>query len=186
MTLTLERGHSDLFREILGFMASNPGRFPEVTLCTLRNAILLGRTEIVKILWHSRAQLVESAKQVHWIFFEAALLCEIVHEVAPLVNVLCEMGLNMTAMSDTGTGSALAAASRTPNAAMIPRLLAANAPIGSTAIGYDCVGTDTNCCCKAYEHRFSDIEDFNALHVAIQNDHYALVWLLLSHGADAQ
>ncbi|KAH6097357.1 hypothetical protein HBI56_052490 [Parastagonospora nodorum] len=181
--LALERGHSYLFGEILGFMSSNPGRFPEVTWCTLRNAVLLGRTEVVKILWHSRPQLIESAKLVPWIFFEAALLCETVQEVNPLVNALCEMGLNMTAMSDTGKGSALAAASRTPNAAMISRLLAANAPIYSVAMGHGCVGTGTNCCCKAYKHKFYDIKGFNALHVAIENDHYALVRLLLSRGA---
>ncbi|KAH5026022.1 hypothetical protein HBI82_124370 [Parastagonospora nodorum] len=184
--LALERGHSYLFGEILGFMSSNPGRFPEVTLCTLRNAVLLGRTEVVKILWHSRPQLIESAKLVPWIFFEAALLCETVQEVNPLVNALCEMGLNMTAMSDTGKGSALAAASRTPNTAMISRLLAANAPIYSVAMGHDCVGTGTNCCCKAYKHKFCDIKGFNALHVAIENGHYALVWLLLSRGAAVQ
>lgn len=52
--IALDRGHSDLFGEVLSFMASNPGRFPEVILCTLHNAVLLGRTEIVKTLWHSR------------------------------------------------------------------------------------------------------------------------------------
>lgn len=102
------------------------------------------------------------------------------------MNVLCEMGLNMTAMSDTGRGSALAAASITPNAAMISRLLMANAPFYSMAIGCDCVGTGTNCCCQAYEHRFCAFNAFNALHMAIKSDHYALVRLILSYGADVQ
>jgi hypothetical protein len=167
-------------------MSSNPGRFLEVTLCTLRNAVLLGRTKAVKILWHNRPQLIESAKQAPWIFFEAALLCRLPRGIDPLVNALCRMGLNKTATSETGRGSALAAASKNPNMAMMSRLIAANAPIHSIAIGHDCVGKDTRCCCHGYKCRLRDIKGLNALHVAIRNDHYALFRLLLSRGAAVQ
>jgi ankyrin repeat protein len=184
--LAVHKGHAELIDKFLRYMVSRPGRFPNVTLCTLRNAILLGRTNIVRLLYIYQPLLLDAAKHVPWVFYEAAVLCEDIAVSTHLVRLLRFYGLDMTAVGPAGRGSSLVAAALAPNEAMVRRLMAAKIPMDSISTGTEGCCVSTTCCCRAYEEKTHSIQGISALLVAIDRNHHDLVKVLLIHGANTK
>lgn len=182
--LATNKGHLDLVESLLEYASSMTEHFSEVTRCTIRGALLLGRTEVVTSLYSQCPVLFDEAKAVPWMFFEAAAVCEDVKSAESLVNLLCDWGFDITSTSAPDNGSALAAASKVRNMAMIRSLILAEVVMNTVAVGANDSCVESTCCCEGYKAKFYGTCGKSALHIAIDNDHYALVQLLLSHGAD--
>jgi ankyrin repeat protein len=185
LDLAIARGHYHLVEDLIKYVTSSSGMYPDVTVYTLRNTISLGRADIVQLLLNSQPILLEAAQAMPWIFYEAAAACEDVYEAITLVEMLRKKGLDMTATDASGYGSALAVASQHPNMLLVQRLIVAKFPTNGIAAGpinpYHNGIRNSECDWAMV----GNIRGMSALHVAIVNAHLELVELLLNHGVDA-
>jgi ankyrin repeat protein len=184
LELVVDRGHHSLFAHLLHNANIYFGRFPEVTVYHLRNAILLGYIHIARLLLDGYPGLCEAARASPWQFYEAAAACEDQEQSFKLIDLLLMYGFDIAATDAFGHGSILAAASVLPNMPLIEKLLAADPRIDSVAVAYISGSSSVFHSPEIYARILNSFKGRSALHVAIFREHEDLVKLFLSYGAD--
>jgi ankyrin repeat protein len=191
LDLAIDRDYYDLVEILLQHVDSNQDLFPRVPICVLRNAILLGRIKIVKLIISNQFDLVQMAERAPWHFYEAAATINDTDAATTMIEVLrVQGGFDIQATSSLGHGSMLAAAVAAASAnrfslIVVPSLLS-KASMNTVAAGGFCPCTQLSNRCHSYGRMLHNINGDSALHVAINNGCPGIVRLLLYHGADAE
>jgi ankyrin repeat protein len=183
--LAVHKGHHGLVMHLLQNVNHNTKHAPNGTIYYLRNAMLLGHLEMVRLLLDSSSGIREAARAAPWLFYEAAALCKNEDHANTLINMLLSYDFDIASTDAFGRGSILTAAAVVPHMALIKRLLAAGFGINCVASGHISRPKNLFDGHDIYNSVLGTITGKSALHVAASQGHEGLVQLLISHGADA-
>ncbi|KAH7112532.1 ankyrin repeat-containing domain protein [Dendryphion nanum] len=156
----------------------------DVSIETLRVAVLTGDHDIIQILVDHNPELLDQMNSEPWLLYEAAST----HKTVATLMKLQNWGMDVTATDEKGYGSALAVACRYADMVVIQHLLDLGVDINGIAFGlgyYPSLNDDPEMNVTFLEHdTLTAMRDKTALCIAVEQEDESLVNLLLYKGAD--
>lgn len=172
---------------------------PRITVYTLRFAILRGDIDTFHYLMERAVHEHDRLRQEPWTLLEAAAF----HKDPSTFSAVVKYGLDVTQINESGSGSALAAASASNQLELVRRLYHLGVDISTIAVGFDnddlvfknspnleSLLVDSNPDWFGSERRcrldlsLASINGMAALHAAVKNQNREIVEFLISNGAN--